>query len=97
MTPRAILKGYFPINRYEVEPSRLFPCFDDIAHRVGSHPACDGISSYDVFICYREASDALVADRLYSFLKRVGIHPFLDKKELPASGNGWKSSVKSGA
>ena len=96
VTPRKLMTDLFAIQGIALDPSDLDPAIDKIAATVGnSNGVCDGEKSYDLFINYRVAADADVAEKLYLYLKTKGIHAFLDKKCLKA-GEPWKEGFLSG-
>ena len=90
------MEELFAIQGISLDPSELDPAIDKIAATVGSSGgACDGITSYDLFINYRVAADADLAEKLYLYLKTKGVHAFLDKKCLKI-GEPWKEGFLSG-
>ena len=96
VTPRKLMTNLFAIQGIALDPSDLDPAIDKIAATVGSSGGvCDGDKSYDLFINYRVAADADVAEKLYLYLKTKGINAFLDKKCLKA-GEPWKEGFLSG-
>ena len=96
VTPRKIMSDLFAIQGIELDPSYLDPAIDKIVTMVGSSGGvCDGVKSFDLFINYRVAADADVAEKLYLYLKTKGINAFLDKKCLKA-GEPWKEGFLSG-
>ena len=96
VTPRKLMSDLFAIQGIALDPSDLDPAIDKIIATVGSSGGvCDGDKSFDVFVNYRVAADADVAEKLYLYLKTKGINAFLDKKCLKA-GEPWKEGFLSG-
>ena len=96
VTPRKLMSDLFAIQGIALDPSDLDPAIDKIVATVGSSGGiCDGDKSFDVFVNYRVAADADVAEKLYLYLKTKGINAFLDKKCLKA-GEPWKEGFLSG-
>ena len=89
MTPRQIMKDILAIQSIELDPSinKTERTFDTIANLIGSSDSSDGITTFDCYICYREASNAFLADKLYVYLKSVGIKPFMSKKTATIGKN----------
>ena len=95
-TPRLLMTELFAIQGIALDPSDLDPAIDKISSAVGSSGGvCDGVKTYDVFINYRVAADADLAEKLYLYLKTKGISAFLDQKCLKA-GEPWKEGFLSG-
>jgi hypothetical protein len=95
-TPRQLMSELFAIQGIPLDPSDLDPAIDKITSTVGSSGGvCDGVKTYDVFINYRVAADADLAEKLYLYLKTKGISAFLDQKCLKA-GEPWKEGFLSG-
>ena len=90
------MREVLPIPPILVDPEHRELVFKEIAKQVGVRITCDGINDFDCFICYREGSDALLADHLFVYLKSVGIQPFLYKKCLPDGTSEWNSSIQYG-
>ena len=96
VTPRKLMSDLFAIQGIALDPSDLDPAIDKIVATAGSSGGvCDGDKSFDLFINYRVAADADVAEKLYLYLKTKGINAFLDKKCLKA-GEPWKEGFLSG-
>ena len=96
VTPRKLMTNLLAVQGIALDPSDLDAAIDKIVATVGSsNGVCDGEHSYDLFINYRVASDADVAEKLYLYLKTKGINAFLDKKCLKA-GEPWKEGFLSG-
>ena len=86
----------FAIHGIALDPSDLEHAIEKIIKVVGSSGGvCDGERTFDVFVNYRVAADADVAEKLYLYLKTKGINAFLDKKCLRA-GEPWKEGFLSG-
>ena len=83
------MREIIAITPVELNPQDTKPGFDEIATRIGFQECCDGRITFDVFICYREASDAFYADRLYVHLKSLGIKPFLLKRSWMPDGSDY--------
>ena len=96
VTPRKLMSDLFAIQGIALDPSDLDPAIDKIVATAGSSGGvCDGDKSFDLFINYRVAADADVAEKLYLYLKTKCINAFLDKKCLKA-GEPWKEGFLSG-
>jgi hypothetical protein len=82
-TPRDIMTNMFQIQGISLDPKDIDPAMRKILAALESNSesyTSDGVNSYDVFLSYRVAADADLAEKLYLNLKLAGIHPFLDKK-----------------
>ena len=86
--PRKLMGDLFAIQGISLDPSDVEPVVTKITHAIGCS-GCDGVNSFDVFINYRVATDADLAEKLYLYLKDQGIRAFLDKKCLK-DGEPWK-------
>jgi TIR domain/SAM domain (Sterile alpha motif) len=93
-TPRDVMTSLFEIQGIKLDPSDMDPAVAKIKAVVGSGFG-DGKTRYDVFINYRVAADADVAEKLYLSLKAEGVHAFLDKKCLK-DGEKWKEGFLTG-
>ena len=87
-TPRKLMGDLFAIQGISLDPSDIEAVVTKITHAIGSGGG-DGVNSFDVFISYRVATDADLAEKLYIYLKTRGIHAFLDKRCLK-DGEKWK-------
>lgn len=93
-TPRNIMSTLFEIQGIKLDPTEMDPAIAKIKAVVGSGFG-DGKTRYDVFINYRVAADADVAEKVYLYLKAEGVHAFLDKKCLK-DGEKWKEGFLTG-
>jgi TIR domain len=93
-TPRSIMSSLFEIQGIKLDPTDMDPAIAKIKAVVGSGFG-DGVTRYDVFINYRVAADADVAEKLYLYLKAERVHAFLDKKCLK-DGEKWKEGFLTG-
>ena len=89
------MSDLFGIQGIPLDPSDLDPAIAKIAQAVGYSGVCDGKTKYDVFVNYRVAADADLAEKVYLYLKTMGIHAFLDKKCLK-DGEPWKEGFLTG-
>ena len=96
-SPREILKDIFEIQGIDCDPSDVDPAWWNVAQRVrSSGGVCDGKDTgFDVFISYRVATEADLAEKLYYYLKSCQINAFLDRKCLP-SGEPWRANFLKG-
>lgn len=90
------MRELLSIPKIEINPNDTETSFTAIANKCGACKSCDGKKFFDVFICYREAADALIADRLYVYLKSIGIEAFLDKRSLPPTDAQFSNVVNAG-
>ena len=89
VSPRDLMAELLKIQGVALDPSEIDVAVQKICMIVGhSNGACDGVETHDVFINYRVAADADLAEMLYYALKSVGIHAFLDRKCL-RDGEPW--------
>ena len=83
-TPREIMTDLFRVQGIALDPRDIDPGLRKIQGAIASNDAdrfrSDGVTSYDVFLSYRVAADADLAEKIYLNLKLAGLNPFLDKK-----------------
>ena len=94
ISPRAILAAIFRIQGTDIDPTDLSRSLTSL-ESVIPRGYGDGITSFDAFLSYRVAADAVLVERIYLFLKAKGIHAFWDKESLK-KGQGWKEGFVSG-
>lgn len=95
LSPCAILTAIFSIQGTDIDPSDLSRSLTSL-ESVIPRGYGDGNTTFDVFLSYRVAADALLVERIYLYLKSKGIHAFWDKESLK-KGQGWKEGFVSGA
>ena len=81
--PREVMTNMFQIQGIALDPKDIDPALQKVQNAIEtkSEGYCsDGVTSYDVFLSYRVATDADLAEKIYLNLKLAGLHPFLDKK-----------------
>ena len=71
ISPRALMSRLFEIQGIKLDPTDLDPAIQKIKNVVGCGFG-DGINRFDVFINYRVAADADIAEKVYLYLKTQG-------------------------